>query len=64
MLFTTLWTLLSPLLIAAIKTLLPWLIERITADVKAGRKTIITDDDIKYQMNGRKEQIRAAYKGN
>ena len=59
--FGILWGLLSPLLVAAIKTLLPWLIERITEDLKAGRQTVIEPSEIRYQMQVRKSAIRSVY---
>jgi hypothetical protein len=61
--FALLWTLLSPLLIAALKQLLPWLIQRITDDVNAGRPTVITDAQIKAAMNFNREKIKAHYYG-
>ena len=61
--FGILWTMLSPLLAAALKVLLPWLVERITEDVKAGRKTTISAAEVKQQMTARKDAIRAVYQG-
>lgn len=61
--FAILWGLLAPLLTAAIKAILPWLIDRITEDVIAGRKTTITAAEVREQMTARKETIRAAYQG-
>jgi hypothetical protein len=61
--FAILWTLLSPLLIKALQVLLPWLIDKITNDIRNGKRTIVTEADIRYQMHQRKDLIRAAYKG-
>lgn len=61
--FSILFALLQPLLIAAIKILLPWLVERITADVKAGRPTVILDSEIGFVLQSRKDAVRAAYRG-
>lgn len=60
--FAILFSLLGPLLRAAIQVLLPWLIDRITADIQAGRTTTISNDEIKMQLSARKESIRMAYK--
>jgi hypothetical protein len=43
--------------------LLPWLIDKITSDIQNGKRTIVTEADIRYQMHQRKDLIRAAYKG-
>lgn len=64
MAFSLLWTLLQPLLVAAIRALLPWLIDRITADIKAGRPVVILDSEVRYVLQNRKEAVRAAYRGN
>ena len=61
--FAILWTLLQPLLIAALRALLPWLIDRITADIKAGRPVVILDSEVRYVLQSRKEAVRAAYRG-
>ena len=61
--FGILWTILQPLILPLLQCLLPWLIDRITADVKAGRKTVITDADIKAQVARNKEAVRARYRG-
>lgn len=61
--FTLLFQLLAPLLVAAIRALLPWLIDKITDDIKAGRPTVITESDIKFHMAAKKDAIKAAYKG-
>lgn len=61
--FAILFQLLGPLLIAAIKALLPWLIDRVTADVKAGRPTVILDSEVRFVLQSRKEAVRAAYRG-
>ena len=62
--FGILWTILQPLILPLIQCLLPWLIDRITADVKAGRPTVITDSDIRMQVARNKDRVRAAYRGN
>lgn len=61
--FALLWSLLWPLLQAAIRVILPWLIDRITYDIKAGRPTTVTADEVKEQMLARKDSIRKAYRG-
>jgi hypothetical protein len=61
--FGILWKLLQPLILPLIQCLLPWLIDRITADVKAGRPTVITDSDIRMQVARNREAVRARYKG-
>lgn len=59
--FGLLFQLLAPLLVAAIRALLPWLIEVITDDIKAGRPTVIKPEEIRYQMQVRKDKIRTMY---
>lgn len=61
--FAILWPILWPLLKSAIEALMPWLIERITADIRAGRQPTIESLDVKGQLLARKEVIRRAYKG-
>lgn len=61
--FALLFNLLSPLLVAAIQTLLPWLIDRIKSDLAAGRETSISPQDIRMQMQARRETIRTTYQG-
>lgn len=61
--FGILWPLLWPLLKSAIEALMPWLIEQITSDVRAGRTPTMESLDIKGQLLARKEVIRRAYKG-
>lgn len=61
--FALLFNLLSPLLVAALKILLPWIIERVTDDIKAGRPTEIDESDIRFHLAAKKDAIRAAYKG-
>lgn len=60
--FSLLWTLLFPLLKAALQALLPWLIDRLTADIKAGRTPHIDDSELRMQLTARKEVVRRAYK--
>jgi hypothetical protein len=60
--FSLLWPLLWPLLRAALGVILPWLVSRIAEDVKAGRVTTISNDEVKTQLQARKESIRMAYK--
>jgi hypothetical protein len=62
-LFTVLWPLIQPIIMALFKALLPWLIDRITADIKAGRPTVITDAELKSAVAARKATARAAYRG-
>jgi len=62
--FSFLWTLLFPLLKAAITALLPWLIDKITEDLKAGREPSIDDAELKYQLTARKEVVRRTYRAN
>jgi len=64
MAFSILWAILQPLILPLLQCLLPWLIDRITADVKAGRKTVITDSDIRMQVARNREAVRARYRGN
>jgi hypothetical protein len=61
--FSLIWPLLQPLILPLLQCLLPWLIDRITADVKAGRKTVITDADIRAQVARNKDRVRAMYRG-
>lgn len=61
--FAFLWAILQPLILPLIQCLLPWLIDRITADVKAGRKTVITESEIRMQVARNKEAVRARYRG-
>ena len=60
--FSILFSLLWPLLQAVLRVILPWLVERITHDVKAGRQPTVTLDEVKMQVLARKESIRKAYK--
>lgn len=62
--FSILFSLLQPLLIAALRVLLPWIIERVTADIKAGRPTVILDSEVGFVLQSRKDAVRAAYRGN
>lgn len=43
--------------------LMPWIIDRVTSDIKSGRLTIIDESEIKHELMRRKEAIRAAYRG-
>ena len=60
--FSLLFTLLGPLLRAALQVLLPWILERLKADIAVGRPTVISNDEIKMQLQARKESIRMAYR--
>lgn len=62
MAFGFLWSLLWPLLLAAFRTILPWLIERITKDVRAGRVPVIADEEIRYALTSHKAAIQASYR--
>lgn len=62
--FSILFSLLQPLLIAALRVLLPWIIDRVSADIKAGRPTVILDSEIGFVLKSKKEAVRAAYRGN
>lgn len=61
--FAILFQLLGPLLVAAIKALLPWLVERISADIKAGRPTVILDSEVRFVLQSKREAVKAAYRG-
>lgn len=61
--FGLLFQLLLPLITKVIQVLLPWLVDIITADVKAGRETTISEADIKQAVISRKEAIRQVYRG-
>jgi len=62
MAFGLLWNLLWPLLVAALRTILPWLIDRITRDVRAGRVPVIADEEIRYALTSHKAAIQATYR--
>lgn len=63
MAFSVLWALLQPLLVAAIRVLLPWLVDRISSDIKAGRETVILPSEVRFVLQSKKESVRAAYRG-
>lgn len=60
--FALLWSILFPLLKAALQALLPWLIDKITADIKAGRVPKIDDSELRMQLIARKEVVRRMYR--
>lgn len=62
MAFGLLWSLLWPLLVAALRTILPWLIDRLTQDIKAGRTPVVSDEEIRYALTSHKAAIQASYR--
>lgn len=61
-LFSVLWPILRPIVVALLKAILPEIIDLIIADVKAGRPVVITDEYIDRAVESKQDLAYRVYR--